>query len=73
MAKEHHKHPCVHCKKTKGVHLAKTLHCPVGMRTRIGQISFDKEKVYTPKPGWKPTAKMVEADGKAFKLFPKDI
>ena len=40
---------CIHCKKKFGEHQAGTNHCPNGPYTRIGQIGFDKEKVFTPK------------------------
>ncbi len=31
---------CVHCGKERGLHKAVTLHCPAGMKTRIGYTSF---------------------------------
>lgn len=31
---------CKHCGKGKGVHKAQSLHCPVGMRTRVGYVQF---------------------------------
>jgi hypothetical protein len=39
---------CIHCGKDKGMHLAQTLNCPVGMKTRIGYTSFG-ETVFAPK------------------------
>jgi hypothetical protein len=31
---------CIHCKKTKGDHQARTLRCPMGAKTRIGYVAF---------------------------------
>ena len=39
---------CAHCGKIKGHHLAHTLNCPAGMKTRIGYTSFGKT-VFQPK------------------------
>jgi hypothetical protein len=40
---------CALCGKIKGVHKAKTLGCPFGMRTRIGYTDFKVFQVFTPK------------------------
>ena len=37
---------CKHCKKIRGEHLAKTLNCPTGSKTRIGYTSFHPTQVY---------------------------
>lgn len=39
---------CVLCKKAKGEHKAGTLHCPVGMKTRVGYVQYSATAVYTP-------------------------
>lgn len=43
---------CVHCGKPKGEHKATTFHCPVGRRTRIGQIHFHAMQVFEETMRW---------------------
>jgi len=40
--------PCQHCGKARGDHKAKTLQCPVGMKTRVGYCSYGAT-VYEPR------------------------
>ena len=40
---------CKHCKKSKLVHKATDLACPIGKKTRIGYITFSSDKKYEPK------------------------
>jgi len=39
---------CSLCHKTKGDHKAVSLHCPVGMKTRVGYVQFSATDTYTP-------------------------
>jgi hypothetical protein len=39
---------CAICRKEKGKHLAVTLHCPVGIKTRVGYVQFSTTECYTP-------------------------
>jgi hypothetical protein len=39
---------CVLCRKTKGLHKAGTLHCPSGMKTRVGYVQYSATDRYTP-------------------------
>jgi hypothetical protein len=39
---------CKHCNKNEGEHLAKTMECPTGLKTRIGYLSFGPN-VFEPK------------------------
>jgi len=39
---------CKHCGKDKGSHRAKSLGCPVGMKTRIGYTQYSNEQFYEP-------------------------
>lgn len=41
---------CIHCGKKKGNHKAISLNCPVGLKTRIGYLMYDKNKIFEPKP-----------------------
>ena len=59
-----YRHPCVHCKKRRGEHLADKLNCPTGPKTRIGRIDFHPKNKFTPKSNWKLTKKMLEQDAK---------
>ena len=40
---------CQKCDKTRGNHRARTLECPTGMKTRIGQVGFSQTDFYEPK------------------------
>jgi len=40
---------CKHCGKTKGMHQNKTHSCPVGLKTRIGYITYSKDTVFEEK------------------------
>ena len=57
---------CVLCKKPKGLHLAGSLHCPAGMKTRIGYLQYSPTNVYTLS---KRAQKTVEAAKGATGLF----
>jgi hypothetical protein len=37
---------CQHCGKERGVHKANTLHCPAGMKTRIGYTQWHKTQTF---------------------------
>jgi len=39
---------CALCRKAKGLHKAGTLHCPSGMKTRVGYVQFSATDRYTP-------------------------
>ena len=45
---------CKHCKKKKGFHLAKTLHCPTGTKTGIGYTTYSKDQVFQANSPAKP-------------------
>lgn len=40
---------CKHCGKSKGDHQAKSLHCPMGRKSRIGYITYDPNKTFESK------------------------
>jgi hypothetical protein len=40
---------CKHCGKERGLHLARTFHCPLGRATRAGITAFHRSQVYEPK------------------------
>jgi len=42
---------CALCRKPKGIHKAVTLHCPVGMKTRVGYVQFSATETYTSNGG----------------------
>lgn len=43
-------HPkCKYCGKEKSSHRAKSLNCPLGMKTRIGYTQYSNEQSYEPK------------------------
>jgi len=44
-----HLERCALCHKSKGFHKADTLHCPSGMKTRVGYIHYSATDRYTQK------------------------
>lgn len=40
---------CRHCGKPRYSHKAKTFHCPVGRKTRIGYLDYSETNTYQPK------------------------
>jgi hypothetical protein len=52
--------PCRLCGKPRGEHLASSLHCPTGKKSRIGWISFSRTQRYEPVPMPDPDDGTVE-------------
>lgn len=56
---------CARCGKPRGQHKAITLHCPWGMKTRIGYTSYEKDQVFEMRdnhvPGLTDRQKKLEA------------
>lgn len=56
---------CLHCKRHKGEHQAKTLSCPVGRKTRVGHLFFHPHDVFEapqPKDLFSPSAMKATQD-----------
>ena len=43
-------HKCLLCGKVRGYHQAKTLHCPVGAKSRLGWTTYHETNVFVPDP-----------------------
>lgn len=43
---------CIHCRRHRDNHKALTLHCPVGLRTRVGYIHFHDTQVFEERREW---------------------
>lgn len=40
---------CANCGKEKGYHKGITLHCPVGLKTRVGYLHYHATDTFVPK------------------------
>jgi hypothetical protein len=56
---------CKHCGKRRGDHLSRSLHCPIGRKTRIGIIAFHKTQRFEPH---RTVSKLQKAGRKVRKL-----
>lgn len=43
---------CIHCKRSRGNHKAKTENCPIGAATRVGYTQFHATQVFEAKRRW---------------------